>query len=140
MVLSGRRKVNKMIDEKEVGLLSPGLLAYIGDSIYELQARSYLLDQGYRSLNKIHQGVITLVQASAQARALRSLEGDLSQREKEIVRRGRNTRTGSIPNNAEIMDYRLSTGLEALFGYHYLCGNLKRLEELWNKVVKELEE
>ncbi len=130
----------KALGEKEVGLLSPGLLAYIGDSVYELQARRYLLAQGYRSLNKIHQGVIGFVQASAQARALRSLEDALSDQEIGIVRRGRNTKTGSVPNNADIIDYRLSTGLEALFGYHYLCGHFKRIDELWNKIVIELEE
>lgn len=128
-----------MVDTtRDIRLLPPGLLAYIGDSIYEIQARTWLVEQGYFSLNKIHQAAIELVNASAQARGLKVIQHNLTEEEADIVRRGRNYRTGSMPANADKMEYRLSTGLEALFGYLYLSGDLKRIDQLWGELVDEL--
>lgn len=129
-----------MYTEKEAGLLSPGLLAYIGDSIYEVMARKYFLKKGYRRLHDIHQKTITLVNASSQAHFLNKIETMLSEREKDIVRRGKNAKTGNVPNNAEIMEYRLSTGFEALIGYLYLSDQKDRLDQIWEKIVSYLEE
>ena len=126
--------------KKEVGLLAPGLLAYIGDCVYELQARSYLLEKGYRTSNNVHQAAVKLVKASAQARALLGIVSALNQEEKRIVRRGWNAKTGRRPANVKIADYRLSTGIEALFGYHFLCGNEERIYHLWDLVVASVEQ
>ncbi|QTL99320.1 Mini-ribonuclease 3 [Iocasia frigidifontis] len=128
----------KIMEEQEARLLSPGLLAYIGDSIYEVMARDYLLKKGYRSLNELHQYTVKIVNASAQAKALRKLEASLSKKELSIVRRGRNYKGGNIPANSSVIDYRMSTGLEALFGYHYLSGNYERLDFIWEKIVEVL--
>jgi len=130
--------VIKLLTEKDVFLLSPALLAYIGDGTYELKARDYLIKKGFRSLKELHEGAVSLVQATAQARALKGIKEELNSREQQIIRRGRNARTSGVPSGTEIMDYRLSTALEALFGYHYLCGNLERIDELWDKVIQEL--
>ncbi|MEJ6949603.1 Mini-ribonuclease 3 [Natronospora cellulosivora (SeqCode)] len=123
-----------MYSEKEASLLSPRLLAYVGDGIYELKAREYCLAKGIRKLHLVHQKTINMVNANAQAQALEKLKNNLNDKEQDIVRRGRNANTGQVPNNAEIFDYRLSTGLEALFGYLYLSGNKNRLEELWLEI------
>lgn len=126
------------MQEQEARLLSPGLLAYIGDSIYEVKARDYLLKKGYRSLNELHQHTVKIVNASAQAKVLRELDDNLSKKELSIVRRGRNYQGGNIPANSSMIDYRMSTGLEALFGYHYLSGNYERLDFIWGKIVDVL--
>ncbi|MFP4015864.1 MAG: Mini-ribonuclease 3 [Halanaerobiales bacterium] len=126
--------------EREAALLSPGLLAYIGDSVYELMARKYSLGKGYRRLHDIHQNTISLVNATTQARFLRIIEDILVESEEDIVRRGKNTKTGNVPNNAEMIDYRLSTGFEALIGYLYLSDQEKRLNIIWNKITETLEE
>ncbi|MFW5991886.1 MAG: Mini-ribonuclease 3 [Halanaerobiaceae bacterium] len=124
-----------MDKEKEASLLSPALLAYIGDSIFELKTREYFLEQGYRKLNTIHQQTVTLVNASSQAEALKMIEDKLNRREKNIVRRGKNTDIGTVSKNADIGEYRLSTGLEALFGYLYLADKRERLNELWQEII-----
>lgn len=129
-----------MYTEKTASLLSPGLLAYIGDSVYELMARKYSLEKGHRKLHDIHQNTISLVNASSQANFLAEIKDSLTEKEKNIVRRGKNTKTGNVPNNAEIMAYRMSTGFEALIGYLHLSNQQDRLEEIWNKIVLFLEE
>lgn len=129
-----------MYTEKEVGLLSPGLLAYIGDSVYELMARNYSLEKGYRKLHDIHQHTINLVNASSQAEFLKEIKDILTEREKDIVRRGKNTKTGNVPNSTKMIDYRLSTGLEALIGYLHLSNQQERLKEIWNKIRLIIEE
>lgn len=128
-----------MITAEEVGLLPAGLLAYIGDSVYEVKVREYYIKKGLRTLNNIHQASIGLVNATTQANILKGIEGILTPREASIVRRGRNAGTGNVPKNADMIEYRLSTGLEALFGYHYLSGNQKRLDTIWEKIVDFLE-
>ncbi len=129
-----------MYTEKTASLLSPGLLAYIGDSVYELMARKYSLEKGHRKLHDIHQNTISLVNASSQANFLAEIKDSLTEKEMNIVRRGKNTKTGNIPNNAEIMAYRMSTGFEALIGYLHLSNQQDRLEEIWDMIVKFLEE
>jgi len=109
-------------------------LAYIGDAIYELYVRKSLLDQGEIKVQGLHKEAIKRVNASTQARLLESLEGVLSETELAVARRGRNAKSGQIPKNAEVIEYRKSTGLEALMGYLFLKQDLARIEELLKKV------
>lgn len=107
-------------------LFSPETMAYIGDSIYEVFIRSYLIEQGLRKGNSLHQQAVKYVNAGAQAELLQQLESYLTEEEEAIVRRGRNSNSGSVPKNADVVDYRYSTAFEALLGYLYLEG--KRLD------------
>ena len=76
------------------------------------------------------------VKAHAQAEILKRLETDLTEEEKEIVRRGRNTQTHHIAKNASMQDYMYATAFEALIGYLYLTGQEKRLEKILNSIVE----
>lgn len=76
------------------------------------------------------------VKAHAQAEILKMLETDLTEEEKEIVRRGRNTQTHHIAKNASMQDYMYATAFEALIGYLYLTGQEKRLEKILNSIVE----
>jgi ribonuclease-3 family protein len=109
--------------------LPPLVLAYIGDAVFELWIRLYLVNSGYRQMHNLHRQAVHWVNASSQARILEAWLPVLSEAEREIVRRGRNTKS-AVPRGAKVMDYRLSTGLEALVGYLYLAGDEKRLQEL----------
>jgi ribonuclease III family protein len=119
-------------------LLSPGMLAYIGDSVYEVFVRTRLVKSGFCSLNKIHKEAIKYVNAKAQAKGLKLIESNLSREEGDIVRRGRNSKTGNVPTNTKLMEYKYSTGLEALFGFLYLNGDFERINVLGEKMLKEL--
>ena len=54
-----------------------------------------------------------------------------------MLKRGRNLNSNHVPKNAETLNYRRATGVEALFGYLYLSGETQRLEELFDAVWQE---
>ncbi len=108
--------------------LPPLVLAYVGDAVYELYVRTRLAPAG-EPVEVLHRRSVEHVRAVAQAAALRALEPLLTPAEQAVVRRGRNAK-GAVPRSTSPADYRLSTGLEALFGYLYLAGETERLVEL----------
>ena len=125
---------NKTI--QEVNQMSPLTWAYIGDGVYELYIRTYLVHKTNVKPHKLHAEAIGYVKAHAQAEILKMLETDLTEEEKEIVRRGRNTQTHHIAKNASMQDYMYATAFEALIGYLYLTGQEKRLEKILNSIVE----
>jgi len=118
--------------------LSPAVLAYVGDAVYELAIRQHLAcKMGHSKVNKLHRETVKQVRAGAQASVLQKLGGSLTEKEAEMVRRGRNVKSGHVPKSAKVLDYRHSTGLECLVGYLYLKGDMKRLEEIMAFVSEE---
>ncbi len=123
--------------ERKVNELSPLTWAYIGDAVYELYIRESLVNNTKLKPHKLHIESIKYVKASAQAEILKSIEEELTEREKEIVRRGRNTKNHHLPKNAEINDYMYSTAFEGLIGYLYLTKQEDRLKEILKKCIEE---
>lgn len=117
-------------------------LAYIGDAVYELYVREYLIDQGGIKPNELHQQAITFVSGKAQAAILFHWfdQAFLTDEEMAVVKRGRNAKSGSIPKNTSIQIYRYSTGFEALIGYHYLLNHTERLRTLLTDAVEFVRE
>ena len=130
------RRANSTLTEEDIKMMGPLQLAYAGDACYELMVRTYLLDKNL-SVNNLHRETIKYVKAQAQASIVHELEGALTEKEKDIVRKGRNTKSNSNPKNADLIDYKYSTGFEALFGYLYLTNQDSRLAELFGMIVKE---
>jgi ribonuclease III family protein len=110
--------------------VSPAVWAYIGDAVYELAVRRRLLDRGPTKTRNLHQEAIARVRASFQAELLKRLEPYLLEKELEVVKRGRNVKSGRTPTGTEVITYRYSTAFEALIGYLYLSGAQHRLQEL----------
>lgn len=120
---------------------SPGkmpslVLAYIGDAVYEVLVRNYLIASGLVKVKQLHKAAVGFVKASAQARFIHALEEILTPEELEVVKRGRNAKSGSPPKNTNIMDYRYGTAFEALFGYLFLTGQQSRMEELFRMITE----
>jgi ribonuclease III family protein len=111
----------------QIQQLSPASLAYLGDAVYELYIRTYYLLPP-RRISDYHHQVVAQVRAESQASHLRSLEPHLTEREIEILRRGRNAVTGS-PRRLEPKIYQQATSLETLLGYLYLT-DPQRLTQL----------
>ena len=121
-------------DRQILGEVSSLNLAYIGDGVYELMVRERLVRQGGR-VRGLHTLAVEQVRAEAQAVAADRLLPLLSEREAAVYRRGRNAHTARTDGA-----YHKATGLEALFGYLYLCGETARLRELFEEVMTAIEE
>ena len=119
---------NKGIEE--VNQMSPLTWAYVGDCVYELYIRTKLVDTTKLKPHELHIKSVKYVKAKAQAETLKKLETILTEKEKEIVRRGRNTQTNHIAKNASMQDYMYATAFEALIGYLYLTKQDDRLSEI----------
>lgn len=118
-------------------LYSPLVLAYAGDAVYELYVRTMILSQGNAPVHKLHKRSIEFVKAKAQSDILHSLMDGLSEEEQDIVRRGRNAKSGTIPKNADVTEYKYATGFETLLGYLYIKGDYTRLLELLKMSVAQ---
>lgn len=129
-VLSSFRNRDGEISSVSPSQMSPLVLAYIGDTVYDLFVRTMLVESTTLSAHGLHMRAAKLVCAAAQSRALLRIEQLLSEEEMSVFKRGRNAHMGTVPKNAEIIDYRRATGLEALMGYLYLLGRDERLSEL----------
>lgn len=115
-------------------MMAPSVLAYVGDAVLELFVRATLVTEGGGANTRaLHQAATRLVRAGAQARMARLLAAELSPEEAAIMRRGRNAHCGRVPPGATLAEYRLATGLEALFGQLYLSGQDERLRTLLRK-------
>jgi len=114
--------------------LSPALLAYVGDAVFELYVRSLLAAEWAGTMDAMHNRAVSCVKAEAQSVMLRHIEGSLTEEELNIVRRGRNSKAGHVPKHAAVMEYRYSTAFEGLIGYLYLGGNTTRLNEILSEL------
>ena len=113
---------------------SPLALAYLGDGVYELYVRAYLLKQGNCPNYQLHNKAKHFVSCDAQQRFLEALLPDLHEDERDIIRRGRNAKSHSKPRNALHGTYHAATGFEARWGYLYLAGEQQRLAEIFDKI------
>lgn len=124
-------------NETEINMMSPLTWAYVGDSVYEMYVRTYLSNTTNLNPHKLHVLAIKYVKASAQANILHQL--DLTDDEKEIAKRGRNTENHHLPKNASIQEYMYSTAFEALIGYLFLTKQKERLESILKQSIKIVE-
>lgn len=122
-------------DETEVNLMSPLVWAYVGDAVYELYIRTYLINTTKKKAHELHISAISYVKAKAQAKFLEQLMDDLTEEEKEIVRRTRNTQNHHLPKNVKLHEYMYATAFEGLIGYLYLNKRTERLKEILEKVI-----
>ena len=121
--------------------MSPLVLAYIGDTVYDLFVRTLLLERSDATAHGMHIEAAKRVCAAAQAEDghlfVERTDHLLTEEELAVFKRGRNAHMGTVPKNARIADYRAATGLEALLGYLYLSGQDARLASLVRAALAE---
>ncbi len=117
-------------NQQEINMLSPLTWAYVGDCVYELYVRTKLINETNLKPHKLHIETIKCVKASAQAEFLKKIYNNLTETEKEIVRRGRNTENHHLPKNCDVHTYMYATAFESLVGYLYLTKQNSRIKEL----------
>jgi len=127
---------NKFTTE-QAKLLNPLVLALVGDAVYEVFIRTYLIEK-HRDMNahKIHVKAVEHVKAHAQSEYMKFIIEDLSEEELSIFKRARNSKSGSTPKNADLNEYKWATGFEALVGYLYLSEKNERLNCIFDKIIK----
>lgn len=119
------------IPESKARMYSPLTLAFLGDAVYSLLVRNMLSLEENKPTGKLHKESIKYVNASFQAEMIRELLPFLNENEEAVFKRGRNAHSNHSPKNQDAADYRYATGLEALYGYLYMCGNTQRIQEIF---------
>ena len=112
-----------------VNLLSPSVLAFVGDAVYGLLVRTRLAEVN-RPSGELHSLSVKYVSAVAQAEAFKKIESSLTEKEVSIFKRGRNFRTSNTPKSATGGEYHTATGLECLFGYLHLNDRISELFDM----------
>lgn len=114
------------------------VLAYMGDSVYSVYIRKYLIDLGISKVDKLQKDSIDYVSAKAQAKFVDKMisSGFLTQEELDIFYRARNHKGTRHPKNTDIVTYKYSTGFEAIIGYLYFENNINRIEKIVNYILE----
>ncbi len=119
------------LSEPQARMYSPLTLAFLGDAVYSLLVRNMLSLTANKPTGKLHKESITYVNAAFQAQMIKELLPILTEDETAVFKRGRNAHSSHSPKNQSDADYRYATGLEALYGYLYLCGYTQRIKEIF---------
>ena len=126
------------MDPKRINSISNLGLAHIGDGVFELLTRSWICGHGDLTVGRMHRDTINLVKATAQARFADKMLPLLSEEEKALYRRGKNSHVHAVPKSCTPAEYAKATGVEALFGALYLAGRTERINEIFVTVMEEL--
>lgn len=119
--------------------INAGILAYLGDSVFEVNIRNYLINKSNKKANELQKEAIKYVSAENQSKILDRLK-DLDIFTKEelyTINRARNYKTNSKPKYVDIKTYKKATALEALFGMLYLEKKIDRINYIINMIVGE---
>lgn len=119
---------------------SPLVLAYIGDSVFDMLVRTMIIREANCPVNVLHKKSRSYVSAVSQAKMFEKLMETVTEEEMAVLKRGRNAKSFTKAKNASVTDYRHATGLEALFGYLYLSGKNERIIELFNVCINDIDE
>ncbi len=110
-------------------------VSYLGDAVFELLAREYLVKKGYSEAGRLNAEAKKLVSASAQAEIAKKLLPFLTEEEQDFYKKGRNLGHSQTSKNIDPTEYRVATGLESLFGSLFLLGRRERIENLFSIAV-----
>lgn len=145
-IIDFKKKLNRAKDKEDLKLINNYLnifninslaLAYLGDAVYELYIRKYLIGKNINKVNVLQKEAINYVSAKSQSNFLERMLKDnfLTEEEINIIKRARNHKSHGSPKSTDIITYKRSTGLEALIGYLDLKNDKERIEEIMNYIV-----
>lgn len=124
------------MDKRQIDAISNLGLAHIGDGVFELLCRSYLCAKGGTNVGKLHKDTVAMVKAPSQAAYMDKLLPHLTEEERAVYRRGKNSHVHAVPKGATPAQYAKATGLEALFGALYLSGQTQRINQLFQILIQ----
>ena len=126
-----------LVQNKDINTINIANLAYLGDAVYELEIRNYLIKNRRNKVNILKELSTRYVSAVDQSMIIDNLlnKSILTEDEVSLINRARNYRSKSKPKHVLIKDYKKATSLECLFGYLYLNGNKNRIDELIDIII-----
>ena len=124
------------MDDRTINSIPTLNLAFIGDGVYDLLVREYLVKNSSAHVGELNKLKVSMVNCKSQAEYVRLLADELTDEEAEIYKRGRNTKVNSASKHSSLSDYHAATGLETLFGWLYLKGRTERINELFTLIIK----
>ncbi len=131
------KNIENLIPEYDTKSLSGLSLAFIGDAVYELFIRNYILSKGEARVKTLHKDCVRLVNADFQADMMDVLLPVLTEEETAVFKRGRNAHSGHTPKNKSEAQYHKATGFEALIGFLYLKKDYDRLSYLFSLILEQ---
>lgn len=119
--------------------VSPLTMAFLGDGVYELLVREYIVGKGNCPVKKLNSAKVDMVRCEFQAKVLHEvLEPIFTEDEMDICHRGRNAHVGHVPKNSTVADYHAATAFETVFGYLYLKGDMDRIKALFTAITESI--
>ena len=85
------------VEKDRINQISSLGLAHVGDGVYELMVRSWLVLHGKATNKGLHKATVRYVAAPAQAERAERILPQLTQEEQDVFRRGRNSSPHTIP-------------------------------------------
>lgn len=127
-----------MMDDKTLQSVPTLNLAFIGDGVYDLLVREYLVTHSSAHVGELNRRKVELVNCKSQAAFMKQITEQLSEEELEVYKRGRNAKVNSASKHSTLSDYHAATGMEALFGWLYLKGRQERINELFTLIINHI--
>ena len=124
-------------------LMNPLALAYLGDAIFEVYVREYLLvEKNITKPDLLQKTAVKFVSAKAQAAFMKAaiVNDWVNEEEIRVYKRGRNAKNTRVMKNTSIVVHNQSSGFEALIATLYLKKETKRIEELFELYKGFIEE
>ena len=126
------------MDDKTLHSVPTLNLAFIGDGVYDLLVREYLVTHSSAHVGELNRQKVELVNCKSQAAFMKEIMEHLTEEELEVYKRGRNTKVNSASKHSTLSDYHAATGMEALFGFLYLKGRQERINELFTLIINNI--
>lgn len=126
------------MDDKTLHSVPTLNLAFIGDGVYDLLVREYLVTHSSAHVGELNRQKVELVNCKSQAAFMKQIMENLTEEELEVYKRGRNTKVNSASKHSTLSDYHAATGMEALFGFLYLKGRQERINELFTLIIDNI--
>ncbi len=127
-----------MMDDRTLRSIPTLNLAFIGDGVYDLLVREYLVTGSAARVGELNKLKVDMVNCKSQAAYMKLMMEHLTEEEAEVYKRGRNTKVHSASKHSTLSDYHEATGLEALFGWLYLKGKHERINELFTLIINHI--